>query len=165
MLIFVDEQDENQEELLAGLRPLPINRMVKQAGREANDFYTKGRYGKFERNRDGKVYRNKDGTPQSREQRRDEDFYELDARTRRFGGQGVMPKDLKERTLKRQQKAKDAIDNWDPIEASAAEDYNRLKGGRRGPAWMGPGAADELIHTIETPIAPATSIGDLKYGI
>jgi hypothetical protein len=158
MLLFVDEQDENQEELLAGLRPLPINRMVKQAGREANDFYTKGRYGKFERNRDGKVYRNKDGTPQSRENGRPNEWNSGPR-------EGVMPKDLKERTLNRQQKAKDAIDNWDPIEASAKEDYNRLKGGRRGPAWMGPGAADELIHTIETPIAPATSIGDLKYGI
>ena len=158
MLLFVDEQDENQEELLAGLRPLPINRMIKQAGREANDFYTKGRYGKFERDRDGKVYRNQDGTPQSRENGRPNEWNSGPK-------EGVMPKDLKERTLKRQQKTKDAIDNWDPIEASAKEDYNRLKGGRRGPAWMGPGAADELIHTIETPIAPATSIGDLKYGI
>ena len=158
MLLFVDEQDENQEELLAGLRPLPINRMVKQAGREANDFYTKGRYGKFERDRDGKVYRNQDGTPQSRENGRPNEWNSGPK-------EGVMPKDLKERTLKRQQKTKDAIDNWDPIEASAKEDYNRLKGGRRGPAWMGPGAADELIQTIETPIAPATSIGDLKYGI
>ena len=158
MLLFIDEQDENQEELLAGLRPLPINRMIKQAGREANDFYTKGRYGKFERDRDGKVYRNQDGTPQSRENGRPNEWNSGPK-------EGVMPKDLKERTLKRQQKTKDAIDNWDPIEASAKEDYNRLKGGRRGPAWMGPGAADELIHTIETPIAPATSIGDLKYGI
>ena len=158
MLLFVDEQDENQEELLAGLRPLPINRMVKQAGREANDFYTKGRYGKFQRNRDGNVFRNKDGTPQSREFGRPNEWNSRN-------GDGVMPEGLKERTLKRQQKAKEAIDNWDPIEASAKEDFNRLKGGRRGPAWMGPGAADELIHTIETPIAPATSIGDLKYGI
>lgn len=161
MLFFVDEQDENQEELLAGLRPLPINRMIKQAGREANDFYTKGRYGKFEDGNTGTIWRTKDGKPYGRSIRRtserDSTFSEK--------GDGVMPKDLKERTLKRQQKAKDAIDNWDPIEASAAEDYNRMKGGRRGPAWMGPGAADELIQTIETPIAPATSLGDLKYGI
>ena len=159
MLLFVDEQPDNEEVLLAGLRPLPVGRMMKQAGREANDFYTKGSYGKFHSGKDGKTWRTPDGKPYGRKQQRPNEYN---------GGErndGVMPKDLKERTLQRQQKVQDAVNDWDPIEASAKEDFNRMKGGRRGPAWMGPGAADELIHTIETPIAPATSIGDLKYGI
>ena len=55
-----------------------------------------------------------------------------------------MPKDLKQRTMERLERTQDAINNWDPIEASAQEDYNRLKG------KMGPADAVELIQ----PIAP-----------
>ena len=40
MLRFVDLEDDQgpDETLLAGIKPMPINRMVRQAGREANDF-------------------------------------------------------------------------------------------------------------------------------
>ena len=72
---------------------------------------------------------------------------------------------MKQRLIERQQRTKDAINNWDPIEASAQEDYNRLRGGNK--PIVNPGAlplADELIQTIETPIAPATSQMD-RYGI
>ena len=41
MLRFVD-QEQDDETLLAGMKRLPIGRMMKQAGREANDFYTRG---------------------------------------------------------------------------------------------------------------------------
>ena len=111
MLRFIDlETPANQEEdvQVAGLRPLPINRMRRQAGREANQFYTRGDFGPALRDRNGNIYRNSDGTPQ-RGQLRD----------------GQMPADMKERLIKRHQKANEAIENWDPIEASAQEDTNR----------------------------------------
>ena len=151
MLRFIDlETPPNQEEdvQVAGLRPLPINRMTRQAGREANQFYTRGEFGRPLRNRNGEMFRNSDDTPQ-RGQLRD----------------GQMPEDMKQRLIQRQQRTKEAIDNWDPIEASAREDYNRLRGGNK--SIVNPGAlplADELIQTIETPIAPATSQMD-RYGI
>ena len=151
MLRFLDlETPPNQEEdvQVAGLRPLPINRMTRQAGREANQFYTRGEFGRPLRNRDGEMFRNSDGTPQKGQLR-----------------DGQMPADMKQRLIERQQKTKEVIDNWDPIEASAQEDYNRLRGGNK--PIVNPGAlplADELIQTIETPIAPATSQMD-RYGI
>ena len=128
MLLFVDEIPDNEEALLAGLRPLPVNRMLKQAGRKV----TKDRI-------DNQSFMGgRNGSP--------------------------MTPGLRQEGMNRLKRTQDAINDWDPIEASAKEDFNRMKGGRRGPI-IGPGAADELIHTIETPIAPATSIGDLKYGI
>ena len=48
MLKFLDIEPDN-EVLLAGYKPLPKGRMLKQAGRELNDFYTKGQAGKFSR--------------------------------------------------------------------------------------------------------------------
>ena len=51
---------------------------------------------------------------------------------------------LNQLTIQRQQQTRETIDNWDPIEASAQEDYNRLKG------RMGPADAVELIQ----PVAP-----------
>ena len=163
MLRFIDlETPPNQEEDLqvAGLRPLPINRMTRQAGREANQFYTKGQYGSPARGRDGQIQRNSDGTPRLNNTRRTN---KTDLYTEK--GEGRMPPDMKQRLIERQQKTKEVIDNWDPIEASAQEDYNRLKGGNK--PIVNPGAlplADELIQTIETPIAPATSQMD-RYGI
>ena len=129
MLRFVDLEDDQtpDDTLLAGIKPLPINRMMRQAGREANDFYTKGSFGAGTRGRDGKLHRNSDGSPQ-RGQLRD----------------GAAPEGLKERTMERLERTQDAINNWDPIEASAKEDFNRLKG------RMGPADAVELIQ----PIAP-----------
>ena len=128
MLLFVDEQPDNEEVLLAGLRPLPVNRMLKQAGRKV----TKDRI-------DNQSFMGgRNGSP--------------------------MTPGLRQEGMDRLKRTQDAINDWDPIEASAKEDFNRMRGGRRGPI-IGPGAADELIQTIETPIAPATSLGDLKYGI
>ena len=153
------ETDFQETFELAGLKPLPINRMVRQAGREANQFYTKGSYGKPFQNREGQTLRYRDGTPQGRQSRPNpnDPYYEK--------GDGRMPADMKQRLIERQQKTKEVIDDWDPIEASAQEDYNRLKGGNK--PIVNPGAlplADELIQTIETPIAPATSQMD-RYGI
>ena len=127
------EQDYGE---IAGLRPLPINRMRRQAGREANQFYTRGEFGPVLRDRNGNIYRNSDGTPQRGRLRPESD--------------GQMPADMKERLIKRHQKANEAIENWDPIEASAQEDTNRLRGGRRGPIPISPLDAMELIQ----PIAP-----------
>ena len=126
MLRFVDQESE-EELLLAGIKPLPINRMMRQAGREANDFYTKGSYGTGTRNRDGNFHRNSDGSMQ-RHQLRD----------------GVMPDDLKQRTMERLERTQDAINNWDPIEASAQEDFNRMKG-----------ADMPDVRPIDTPSNPA----------
>ena len=199
MLLFVDEQPDNEEVLLAGLRPLPINRMTKQAGRQKNQSPSGRGAGRMMFSRKDRTRLNLDQSEVQTLLRSDPQFkasYESqiikgkdDKITDKYrllkgpnggvtgsqfkpykaGGtvqrEGMNKQDLNNQTIQRQQKAKEAIDNWDPIEASAKEDFNRMKGGRRGPAWMGPGAADELIHTIETPIAPATSIGDLKYGI
>jgi hypothetical protein len=146
---MVDQVEKDLGEV-AGLRPLPINRMRKQAGREGNQFYTRGEYGPPQRNNRGEVYRNSDGTPQRSRVR---NTFDPQNRGSSFGyyekGDGRMPDDMKQRLIERHQKANDAINNWDPIEASAQEDYNRLKGGRRGPV-MGPLDAIELIQ----PIAP-----------
>ena len=147
MLRFIDlETPANQEEdvQIAGLRPLPINRMRRQAGREANQFYTRGQYGKPVRGRDGQIIRNSDGTPELDKTRSTKDNIYYDK------GDGQMPADMKERLIKRHQKANEAIENWDPIEASAQEDTNRLRGGRRGPIPISPLDAMELIQ----PIAP-----------
>ena len=162
MLRFIDlETPPNREEdvQIAGLKPLPINRMVRQAGREANQFYTKGSYGEPFQNREGQTLRYRDGTPQGSKSRASptDSYYEK--------GDGQMPADMKQRLIERQQRTKEVINNWDPIEASAKEDYNRLRGGKK--PIVNPGAlplADELIQTIETPIAPATSQMD-RYGI
>ena len=48
MLKFLDIEPDN-EVLLAGYKPLPTGRMLKQAGRELNDFYTKSQTGRFRR--------------------------------------------------------------------------------------------------------------------
>lgn len=140
MLRFVDlEEDQGPDEtLLAGIKPLPINRMVRQAGREANNFYTRGGYGGFARGRDGRIIQSgPDGrTVPLREQNRHNSASPNQPK--------VMPKDLKRRTMERLERTQDTINNWDPIEASAKEDYNRLKG------KMGPADAVELIQ----PIAP-----------
>ena len=198
MLLFVDEVPDNEEELLAGLRPLPVNRMTRQAGRTKNQSPSGRNAGSMMFSRKGRTRLTLDKNEVETLLRSDPQFkasYENqiikgkdDKLTDKYkllkgpnggvtgsqfkpyeaGGtiqrEGMSRQDLNDQTIQRQQKAKDAINDWDPIEASAREDFNRMKGGRRGPI-IGPGAADELIHTIETPIAPATSIGDLKYGI
>ena len=141
------EQDYGE---IAGLRPLPINRMVRQAGREVNRYTTTGSYGPPMRGRDDKILRNPDGSvryyEKSRVQRNE---YGYD---RKSDGvfNGKIPPDMKERLIERHRRVNEAIENWDPIEASAQEDYNRLRGGRRGPIPISPLDAMELIQ----PIAP-----------
>ena len=77
----------------------------------------------------------------------------------------ISREEVNRQTIERQQRNAEATNNWDPVEASAREDFNRLRGGNV--PLVNPGAlplADELIQTIETPIAPATSQMD-RYGI
>ena len=125
--------------------------MVRQAGREANQFYTKGSYGKPFQNREGQTLRYRDGTPQGSKSRASptDSYYEK--------GDGQMPADMKQRLIERQQRTKEVINNWDPIEASAKEDYNRLKGGRRGPLPT-PSSGLEMIETVDTPSNPSQSV-------
>ena len=146
MLRFVDLESE-EELLLAGIKPLPINRMMRQAGRKANDFYTKGQF--------KSTHTNRNGTKIELEQRRPLNsntmYYE---RGEGRANQAVTNRDTKQNladeTMERLERTQDAINNWDPIEASAKEDYNRLKG------KMGPADAVELIQ----PIAPLD--GEIK---
>ena len=147
---FAAENPVVQEILIAGLKPLPINRMLRQAGRKANDFYTKGRYTEtnvphptrrdyqLELFRAGKTSLSEKGEGRASQ-----------TRINRETGQN-----LADETLERLIRAQDAINAWDPIEASAIEDMNRLRGGRRGPVL--PGAADFLmdLQTIPTPSNP-----------
>ena len=144
MLIFLDEPQGQEETLLAGLKPLPRSRMLKQAGREAQSFYTRGSYGEFVRKKDGTIWKS---GPEGRQVPLREKNRQNAAREDR---PKVMPDDLKKRTMDRLKRAQKAIDNWDPVEASAKEDYNRLKGGRRGPVPIDPLSVPELIQ----PIAP-----------
>ena len=207
MLRFIDlETPPNREEdvQIAGLKPLPINRMVRQAGRRKNksqsfegsslnagqmmftrrdsrrielspqeaqtllrsDPQFKRSYEKQVKNGQRSDMTDKyDGIVEFRDGRIITNVYkpyEAGGVTQR---KSMPTKDLNQQTLERQQRTKDAINNWDPIEASAKEDYNRLRGGKK--PIVNPGAlplADELIQTIETPIAPATSQMD-RYGI
>ena len=140
MLRFIDIEAE-EETLVAGIKPLPLNRMSKQAGREANSFYTTGQYGDFVRGRDGKIIRRADGTPQRGRGRYGRDRY-LDKGEK-------LPPEVKGRVLERFRRTQEAVENWDPVEASAQEDYNRLKG-------VDPSAVIELIQ----PIAPLD--GDIR---
>lgn len=140
MLRFIDIEAE-EETLVAGIKPLPLNRMAKQAGREANSFYTTGAYGGFVRGRNGKIIRNSDGTPQRDNIRRGPD---------RYRGEGdQLPPEVKGRVLERFKRNQEAVEAWDPVEASAQEDYNRLRG-------VDPSAVIELIQ----PIAPLD--GDIR---
>jgi len=194
MLRFVDLEDDQgpNEILLAGIKPLPINRMMRQAGREANDFYTRGESGGFRRYSKRGL---KDMSKAELKQRletdasfRDEyqrqvvdgqrprptDRYEFnggsgwsgayyyerpidrsEGRPRRenwtYQDRGTIPDDVKERTMERMERTQDAINNWDPIEASAKEDYNRLKGKPRLPDAAG---FVQDIQTIPTPSNP-----------
>ena len=140
MLRFLD-QEQDDEVLLAGMKRLPIGRMMKQAGREVNDFYTKGQYGDIRRDLEGNIIRDSDGQPKRKMIRLDR---------RRFpkqSGDGKMPADLRERFDKRMKKAMDAIDAFDPAEAQWKEDYNRKL---KNKPDVDPAAAVELIQ----PIAP-----------
>ena len=112
---FAAENPVVQEILIAGLKPLPINRMLRQAGRKVNRDRIENA---------SQVY----SSPMTPKQRQE--------------------------GMERLIRAQDAINSFDPIEASATEDMNRLRGGRRGPVL--PGAADFLmdLQTIPTPSNP-----------
>ena len=169
MLKFLDIEPDN-EVLLAGLKPLPINRMLKQAGRRK--MKTGGGKMLFSRHPDsesrikysaGEVQRLLRSDPQFKASyekqviggKRDDmtDKYRLYGisdgsvlgakfEPHKFQRDGkdvyhrepMSKKDVNDMTMERLIKAQEAINNFDPIEASAKEDYNRLKGGRRGPA-------------------------------
>ena len=147
---FAGQNPAVNEILIAGIRPLPINRMMRQAGRKANDFYTKGRYietnvphptrkgYQLELRRPGEMSLSEKGEGRASQ-----------TRINRETGQN-----LADETLERLIRAQDAINNWDPIEASAIEDMNRLRGGRRGPTL--PDAAGFVmdLETIPTPSNP-----------
>ncbi len=139
MLRFVDQESE-EELLLAGIKPLPINRMMRQAGRKANEFYTKGRYTETNiphpTRKDYQLNLRRAGETSLSEKG---EGRASQTRINRETGQN-----LADETMERLERTQDAINNWDPIEASAKEDYNRLKG------KMGPADAVELIQ----PIAP-----------
>jgi len=185
---------------VAGLRPLPINRMVRQAGRLKNQSpsgYNAGTMLFSRKNRrridlsPAEVQRLLRSDPQFKKSyERQIVNGQRDEMTDKYGNlyQGhdgsvwgsvyqsyeaggviqrepISREEVNRRTIERQQAAREAIENWDPIEASAREDFNRLRGGNR--SIVNPGAlplADELIQTIGTPIAPPTSQMD-RYGI
>ena len=187
---------------VAGIRPLPINRMVIQAGRRKNRavqdgqlsggpmMFTRRGARRFEYSPE-EVQRLLRSDPQfKRSYERQIVGGESDDMTDKYGNlfqasdgsvygrvfkpyvaggqiqRNVIPKsEINKLTIERQKAAREAIENWDPIEASAREDFNRLRGGNR--SIVNPGAlplADELIQTIGTPIAPPTSQMD-RYGI
>jgi len=184
---------------VAGLRPLPINRMVRQAGRLKNQSpsgYNAGEMLFSRRNRSridlspAEVQKLLRSDPQFKKSYEKQVINGENANmTDKYGlyqgsdgsvwGSVYQPyeaggsiqrepisrEEVNRRTIERQQAAREAIENWDPIEASAREDFNRLRGGNR--SLVNPGAlplADELIQTIGTPIAPPTSQMD-RYGI
>ena len=198
---YASEEPMARELLIAGIKPLPINRMMRQAGREVNDFTTKGKYGPFIRREpprnapriqisqeqldhrlmsdpsfkasyerqierglvptleDKYKINNYAFTPNNYNiQERPVDILPNGKAERRYRDEGKIPTEVKQRAIKRLERTQEAINNWDPIEASAAEDYNRMRGqNRRGD----PSAAFDLIHTIDTPTHEGMSLGEM----
>lgn len=188
---YAAEEPMAEELLIAGIKPLPINRMVRQAGRfknkspsgrntgpmlfsrrdrtrlnlEPNEVETLLRSDpQFKASYERQVIQGKDATMTDKYDVRE--LYGGDVVGSQFspysaGGQiqreHMSRKELNDLTIQRHLKAKETIDNWDPIEASAREDFNRLKG--RGD----PSAALELIHTIDTPSRPEMSLGEVLF--
>ena len=148
---YAGEQPMAEELLIAGIKPLPINRMLQQAGRKANQFYTKNRYTetnvphpvyedyKLEHFRPGTNVRDEKGMGRASQA-------QVDRKSRQ---------NLADETMERLERAQEVINNWDPIEASAREDFNRLRG-RRDPS-----AALDLIHTVDTPSNQGMSLGEM----
>ena len=199
MLRFIDlETPPNREEdvQIAGLKPLPINRMVRQAGRRKNQsqsfegksynagqmrFTGKGsqriQYSpedvqrllrsdpQFKKSYEKQVVNGEDSDMTDKYnalfQGHDGTVYGRVRKPYKTGGEvereSMPTKDLNQQTLERQQRTKEVINNWDPIEASAKEDYNRLKGGRRGPIPT-PSSGLEMIETVDTPSNPSQSV-------
>lgn len=195
---FAGQNPVVNEILLAGIKPLPTGRMMRQAGREVNSFTTGRGYGPFVRRSPA---RNAPRTKISKEQldqrlmsdpafraayerqverslspelqdpvqidnyqwapdeyiirERPVDIERRGGAQRRYSSHpGGIPEEVKQRAMERLLRTQDAINNWDPIEASAIEDLNRLRGGRRGPAL--PDAAGFVmdLETVPTPSNP-----------
>ena len=185
---FAGQNPVVNEILLAGIKPLPINRMVRQAGRVKNRSPSGANAGPmhFTRRDPRRIKLSADevqtllrSDPQFAASYQRQVVEGMDDKLtdkyRVFGlgdggvmGQKFAPyatgsgsdrsritrEDLTQLTIERPQRAQDAINNWDPIEASAIEDMNRLRGGRRGPAL--PDAAGFVmdLETIPTPSNP-----------
>ena len=197
---FAGQNPTVNEILLAGIRPLPTGRMMRQAGREVNSVTTGRGYGPFmrrsparnaartkisqeqldQRLKSDPAFRaayerqvERSLSPESqdpveidnypwapdeyviRERPVDLDRYGRGEAERRYPSHpGGIPDEVKQRAMERLLRAQDAINNWDPIEASAIEDMNRLRGGRRGPTL--PDAAGFVmdLETIPTPSNP-----------
>ena len=186
---YAGEQPMAEELLIAGIKPLPINRMLRQAGRLKNQSPSG-------RNAGPMMFSRRDRTrlqlePEEVEtlMRSDPQFkasYERQVNQGKEAGMtdkyairglqgggvigsqyvpykaggGIQRKSmdrekLNDLTIQRHQKARETIDNWDPIEASAREDFNRLKG-RKDPS-----AALDLIHTVDTPSNQGMSLGEM----
>lgn len=187
---------------IAGLKPLPINRMVKQAGRFKNRSPSGRGAGPMEFSRrdltrirlsEDEVQTLLRSDPQFAasyqrqvvEGKGDKltDKYRL---TGLHGGgvigdqyvpyeagdtilrEGMSRDDLNKMTIKRHQDVQDAINNWDPIEASAQEDFNRLRGGKINPldgmsAGERAGMAADLIRPIDTPSQTGMSLSEMMF--
>lgn len=192
MLRFVDLEDDqgSDDVLLAGLKPLPLSRMARQAGRIKNQARGGYNSGPMFFSRSAETTKRIKFSPeevqtmlrsdpqfarsyqrQITEGKRDNqtDKYMLhklpsgavsgyqyapwmEGNTPRRESIGTEA--LNRQTIERHRKNNQAIDNWDPIEASAQEDFNRMKGGRKGPEL--PDAAGFVmdIESIPTPSNP-----------
>jgi len=199
---FLDFYLDSQFEDIAGLKPLPINRMVKQAGRLKNRSPSGWGAGPMMFSRDNSK-RIKLTPEEAQTLLRSDPQFAASYQRQVVDGEGaamtdkyelhelydgsmhgrqykpyiagesihrdrISRDDLNRMTIKRHQDVQDAINNWDPIEASAREDYNRLRGGKINPldgmsAADRAGMAHDLIRTIDTPINPGKSLYEIMF--
>ena len=111
-------RDEYQRQVIEGQRPRPTDKYeFNGGGRWSGAFY-------YERPIDTRL--DFDGKP-VRENIKYEGIY---------GDRGTIPDDTKQRTMERLERTQDVINNWDPIEASAREDYKPIKRWKRSIHWM-----------------------------
>jgi hypothetical protein len=192
---FLDFYLDSQFEDIAGLKPLPINRMVRQAGRLKNrspsgrgagpmmfsranskrinltpeeaqtllrsDPQFAASYQRQVVDGEGENMRDKYRLYELHDGGMIGDQYKPYIAGDRIHRDQISRDDLNRMTIKRHQDVQDAINNWDPIEASAREDYNRLRGGMS--AADRAGIAHEIIRTIDTPSNPGMSLGEMMF--
>ncbi len=192
---FLDFYLDSQFEDIAGLKPLPINRMVRQAGRLKNrspsgrgagpmmfsranskrinltpeeaqtllrsDPQFAASYQRQVVDGEGENMRDKYRQYELHDGGMIGDQYQPYIAGDRIHRDQISRDDLNRMTIKRHQDVQDAINNWDPIEASAREDYNRLRGGMS--AADRAGIAHEIIRTIDTPSNPGMSLGEMMF--
>ena len=194
---FLDFYLDSQFEDIAGLKPLPINRMVRQAGRLKNRSPSGSFAGPMMFSR-ANSKRIKLTPEEAQTLLRSDPQFAASYQRQVVDGEGADMKDkyelhelydggmhgrqykpyiagesihrdrisrddLNRMTIKRHQDVQDAINNWDPIEASAREDYNRLRGGKINPldgmsAADRAGMAHDLIRTID-----GMSLGEMMF--